>query len=180
MMKIKKMIGWVLYYTIAIRLPRSNGNLHLLGGKGMRRVCAKLILDKVGNNVNIEKGAVFSSRCTIGDNSGIGINSDLGETHIGNNVMMGPECVIITRNHRFDDISNPMIQQGFSDNKPVYIGNDVWIGRKVTILPGVNIGDHAIIGACSVVTKDVEPYAIVAGNPAKKIKDRFTKSIGNS
>ena len=53
------------------------------------------------------------------------------------------------------------------------VGNDVWIGEKVTILPGVHIGDGAIIGACSVVTKDVEPYTIVGGNPARVIRKRF-------
>lgn len=55
----------------------------------------------------------------------------------------------------------------------VTIGNDVWIGYRVTILPGVTIGNGAIIGACSVVTRDVEPYAIVGGNPARLIKKRF-------
>lgn len=53
------------------------------------------------------------------------------------------------------------------------IGNDVWIGENVTILPGVHIGDGAIIGANSVVSKDVKPYSIVAGNPIKEIKKRF-------
>ena len=57
------------------------------------------------------------------------------------------------------------------------IGNDVWIGEKVTILPGVHIGDGAIIGACSVVTKNVEPYTIVGGNPAKVIRKRFDDEL---
>ena len=55
------------------------------------------------------------------------------------------------------------------------VGNDVWIGQKATILPGVHIGDGAIIGACSVVTKDVPPYSVVAGNPAEVKKYRFDK-----
>jgi acetyltransferase-like isoleucine patch superfamily enzyme len=66
-----------------------------------------------------------------------------------------------------------MYKQGYSSNEPVIIGNDVWIGSRVTILPGVKIGDGAIIGASAVVTKDVEPYSIVAGNPAKKIGSRM-------
>ena len=57
------------------------------------------------------------------------------------------------------------------------VGNDVWIGEKVTILPGVHIGDGAIIGACSVVTKDVEPYTIVGGNPARVIRKRFDDEL---
>ena len=55
------------------------------------------------------------------------------------------------------------------------IGNDIWIGARVTILPGVHVGDGSVIGAGAVVTKDVEPYSIVAGNPAKKIGSRLTE-----
>ncbi|MBI5204619.1 MAG: CatB-related O-acetyltransferase [Nitrospirae bacterium] len=60
---------------------------------------------------------------------------------------------------------------------PVIIGNDVWIGDSVIILPGVQVGDGAIIGAGSVVTKNVPPYTIVGGVPAKKIRDRFSDKI---
>jgi len=61
--------------------------------------------------------------------------------------------------------------------KPVYIGNDVWIGANSTILRGVNIGDGAVIGANAVVTKDVSPYSIVVGNPARIVKYRFKEDI---
>lgn len=70
------------------------------------------------------------------------------------------------QNHPFED--SPL-----RDNKPVYIGNDVWIGANVSILPGLRIGDGAVLAAGAVVTKDVEPYAIVGGVPAKLIKYRF-------
>lgn len=59
-------------------------------------------------------------------------------------------------------------------NGPTEIGNDVWIGRRAIIMPGVTIGDGAVVGAGSIVTKDVAPYAIVAGNPARFIRNRFT------
>jgi maltose O-acetyltransferase len=65
-----------------------------------------------------------------------------------------------------------MNQQGFSQERPVVIGDDVWIGGQVIILPGVKVGSHSIIGAGSVVTKDVPQYAVVGGNPAKVIKFR--------
>ncbi len=63
------------------------------------------------------------------------------------------------------------------DNKPVTIGNDVWIGAYVSVLPGVHIGDGAVVAAGAVVTKDVEPYAIVGGVPAKVIRYRFDREI---
>jgi acetyltransferase-like isoleucine patch superfamily enzyme len=58
---------------------------------------------------------------------------------------------------------------------PIVLGNDVWIGARATIMSGVTIGDGAVVAACSVVTKDVPPYAIVAGNPARFIKYRFSE-----
>lgn len=57
------------------------------------------------------------------------------------------------------------------------IGNDVWIGRESVIMPGVKVGDGAIIAACSVVTKDIPPYTVYGGNPAKKIKNRFDDKL---
>ena len=89
--------------------------------------------------------------------------------------MMGTDVTIITRNHRFDRTDIPMMEQGFEEERPVYIGNDVWIGDRALILPGVHIGDGSIIAAGAVVTKDVPPYSIVAGVPARKIRDRFEK-----
>lgn len=165
-------IGRFLYF-FASRLPTSYSRIKV-GQRTFRALCGKLILKKCGKNVNIEKGASFSSRITLGDNSGIGIRASLsGETHIGRNVMMGPDCIIYTRNHEFSRTDIPMCEQGFQEERPVYISDDVWIGGRVTILPGVKIGTGAIIGAGSVVTKDVPDYAIVAGNPAtvKRFRD---------
>lgn len=134
------------------------------------------MLENCGKNVNIESNATFSSKVTLEDYSGIGINAKIyGTCHIGRYVMMGTDVTIITRNHRFDRTDIPMMEQGFEEERPVYIGNDVWIGDRVLILPGVHIGDGSIIAAGAVVTKDVPPYSIVAGVPARKIRDRFEK-----
>ena len=89
--------------------------------------------------------------------------------------MMGTDVTIITRNHRFDRTDIPMMEQGFEEERPVYIGNDVWIGDRALILPGVHVGDGSIIAAGAVVTKDVPPHSIVAGVPARKIRERFEK-----
>ena len=170
--KIKRFVGRTLYYSIAIRLPVSYSR----GGKiarSLREVCARQFLSNVGKNVNLEKGAMITSSMEIGTNSGIGINAKIhGKVIVGENVMMGPDCIIYTTNHKFDRLDIPMREQGFSKEKPVFIGNDVWIGGRVTILPGVHIGNGAIIGAGSVVTKDVPEFAVVGGNPAKIIKYR--------
>lgn len=134
------------------------------------------MLADCGAEVNIEKDAIFSQKVTLGDFSGIGINAKIyGECHIGAFVMMGTDVTVITRNHRFDRTDVPMMKQGFEDEKPVYIGDDVWIGDRVIILPGVHIGEDAIIAAGSVVTKDVPRYTVVGGVPAKVIRARFSE-----
>ncbi len=170
---IKAIIGKVLYECVGKHLPTSFSRIKI-GQKQFRASCTKMFVRKCGKNVNIERGAIFSKDLSIGDKSGIGIDAKLyGEVIIGNNVMMGPDCVIYTRNHAFSDVDKPMNQQGFAASKPVCIGDDVWIGGQVIILPGVHVGSHAVIGAGSVVTKDVPEYAIVGGNPAKVLKYRL-------
>lgn len=121
-----------------------------------------------GKSINIDAGAEVGRDVTIGDYSGIGMYSRVQNgTQIGDNVMIGPYCLIYTMNHRINDLSEPMIRQGMTEVKPVVIGNDVWIGARVTILRGVHIGDGSVVGAGAVVTKDVPPYAVLGGNPAR-------------
>ena len=84
---------------------------------------------------------------------------------------MGPNVTILTHTHIIDRTDIPMGQQGMRIAE-VVIGNDVWIGMRVIIMPGIKIGDGAVIGAGAVVTKDVPDFAIVGGVPAKIIKYR--------
>lgn len=109
---------------------------------------------------------------------------------IGKFCSIGPNVtVFLGGNHRSDWISTysfstllknyDNLEWPYYSNGDVIIGNDVWIGKDVTILSGVTIGDGAIIGTNSLVTKDVEPYSIVGGNPAKLIKYRFNQNIIN-
>ena len=176
MSKFSRKIGALLYYSIAKHLPPSSSGIRI-GQRAIRAFCGKMMLKQCGKNVNIEQGAVFSARTSLGDYSGIGINARInGTCTIGDYVMMGTDVVVITHNHAFDRTDIPMMHQGFEEERPVVIGNDVWIGDRVVILPGVHIGDGSIIAAGAVVTHDVPPYSIVGGVPAKIIRNRKEKT----
>lgn len=171
MRKIKLLIGRAIY-LFASHLPESFFWINV-GQKQIRALCGKLILTKCGKRVNIEKGAEFPSSVELGDYSGIGIRAQInGKVIIGNDVMMGPDVCIYVRNHENVRTDIPMNRQGFTIEKPVIIEDDVWIGARVIILPGVHIGTGAILGAGAVVTKDVPDYAVMGGNPARIIKMR--------
>lgn len=110
-------------------------------------------------------------KITIGNNVYINANCHfLGEIFIGDHVQIGPQTIIWGRDHKIR--KNDLIKNQGHVNKPVKIGNDVWLGARVTVLKGVNIGEGAVIGAGAVVTKDIPPYAIAVGNPARVIKYR--------
>ena len=110
-----------------------------------------------GKNIHLGKNVFINSGCRFQDQGGI---------YIGDNVLIGHNVVIATLNHN----ENPEKRGNLIPSK-VEIGNDVWIGSNVTITPGVTIGDNAIVGAGAVVTKDVEKNTVVAGVPAKYIRD---------
>jgi maltose O-acetyltransferase len=174
MKKIVYYINLFLYYFIARHLPGSDVP-YSMGAKKLRRFFCKRLFKKAGYNINIEHGAFFASGkdIEIGDNSGMGINCRVsGPLKIGANVMMGPDVIIYTQGHNFNRTDIPMMEQGNSEKKEVLIGNDVWIGARVIILPGVSVGEGAILAAGSVVTKNVEAFTVVGGNPAKIIKSR--------
>lgn len=172
-MRIVKMFYRGLYHYFAKYLPMSSSGFLGKSSKKIRGFLTRKIVISAGSNINVERGAVFSSKIRIGNNSGIGKNAKIPEqVTIGNDVMMGPECYMYTQNHAFDRLDIPMWRQGHSPVSPITVGDDVWIGGRVTVLPGVYIGNGSIIGAGSVVTKDVPPYAIVGGAPAKIIRYR--------
>lgn len=128
-----------------------------------------------GNGIYVLSGVIVKNpeNISLGNNISINENcfiSGYGYLTIGENVSIGHDVTILSSSHgmsRDQPIRNQQIVKMRTS-----IGNDVWIGAKAVILPGISIGDGAIIGASSVVTHDVKPYTIVAGNPAKKIKDR--------
>lgn len=130
----------------------------------------------MGDNVNIMDNIEFGSgsNISIGNNSGIGARCSLNDStriSIGNNVLMGPEVIFYTTNHKIDR-NKLIINQGFEFGD-IKIEDDVWIGARAIILPGVTVGKGAVIGAGAVVTKNVDDYTIVGGIPAKKIGRRI-------
>jgi acetyltransferase-like isoleucine patch superfamily enzyme len=96
-----------------------------------------------------------------------------GGVYIGDNVMIGPHCMIASGNHDFKQTEKPMRFAGTLSDGPIRIGNNVWVGANCTITDGVNIGHDSVIAAGSVVTKNVDPYDIVGGVPARPIGNRI-------
>ena len=119
---------------------------------------------------------------SIGDDVYIGYGAQFyaahpSAIHIGSHVMFGPQVMIRGGNHNTGVVGKYMFdvkEKRPQDDVPVSIGNDVWIGARAIILKGVHIGDGAIVGAGAVVTRDIPPYSICAGVPARVVKMRFT------
>ena len=111
-----------------------------------------------GSNITIGKNFYSNYNCTILDG---------GKVTIGDNAFIAPNCVISTAGHAIDARQRA---QGLEIALPITIGDDVWIGANVSILPGVTIGSNTIIGAGSVVNKDIPSGVIAAGNPCKIIR----------
>ena len=106
----------------------------------------------------------------IGDHTRIGLhNTIIGPVTIGNHVNLAQGITVTALNHNFSDAEKRIDEQGVNTT-PVVIGDDIWIGANAVILPGVTIGSHSVVAAGSVVTKDVPPHSLVAGVPAKIIR----------
>lgn len=107
----------------------------------------------------------------IGNHTRIGMgNTIIGPVMIGNNVILAQNIVISALNHNFEDVLMTINQQGVVTDQ-ITIENNVWIGANSSILAGVSIGEHVVVGAGSVVTKDIPPYCVVVGNPARILKE---------
>lgn len=106
----------------------------------------------------------------IGKNSMIGMsNVIIGPVQVGDNVMLAQHVVASGLNHGYEDVTLPPKQQSVNCKK-ILIEDNVWIGANAVITAGVTVGKHSVVGAGSVVTKDVPPYSVVAGNPARLLK----------
>lgn len=171
MERIKKLLRMLLGY------PK-----RLFNGISFR---ATVVDSKIDKKAKIQHGAIVKY-CSVGKYTYISARSSAIYANIGSFCSIASGVGIGGGAHKLDAVStSPVFNRGrnifgknfagieFSPYKTTEIGNDVWIGNRAMVLQGVTIGDGAVVGAGSVVTKDVEPYTIVAGNPARVIRKRF-------
>ena len=130
----------------------------LIGGYGKGLVIEPPFYCDYGSNISLGEKVYFNFNCVV---------LDVNKVTIGNNVLFGPNVQIYTATHPMD---SKIRAQGLETGKPITIGSDVWVGGGVIFSPGVTIGDRSVIGAGSVVTRDIPADTFAAGNPCKVIK----------
>ena len=180
--KLKKFIDWVIMNQVETR-PRwfmrllaplyQHRGKHSVIHRSARMDTPPYRIFSLGDYSVIESFACINNAVgdvIIGDHTRIGLhNTIIGPVEIGNNVNLAQGITVTALNHNFSDTNKRIDEQGVSTN-PVTIEDDVWVGANAVILPGVTIGEHCVIAAGAVVTKDVPPHSLVAGVPAKVIK----------
>ncbi len=133
------------------------------------RICAGTVLAAQSD----ETGAAsirIGRRTYVGEYNNL--RADGSEIVIGDSCLISQFVSLISSGHEFRDRSRRIAEQGVPEEKGIRIGDDVWIGAMVTVLPGVSIGTGAVVGSGAVVTRDVPPYAIAVGNPARVVDER--------
>lgn len=168
-----KVFFLVLYYLIASKLP----NYSFPGGKfynWMRVYCMKRFM-QIGEHNRIMRNVYVGNGkdVVIGNNCRINESVRLDNVRIGDHVMIARESVFLGKTHEASDREIPMERQGNRVMNQTIVDDDVWIGIRTIVLPGLRIAKGGIIGAGSVLTKSTEEYSVYAGVPAKKIKSRI-------
>ena len=180
--KFKKFIDWVIMNQVETR-PRwfmrllaplyQHRGKHSVIHRSARMDTPPYRIFSLGDYSVIESFACINNAVgdvIIGDHTRIGLhNTIIGPVDIGSHVNLAQGITVSALNHNFSDTNKRIDEQGVSTT-PVTIEDDVWIGANAVILPGVTIGEHCVVAAGAVVTKDVPPHSLVAGVPAKVIK----------
>lgn len=180
--KLKKFIDWVIMNQVETR-PRwfirllaplyQHRGKHSVIHRSARMDTPPYRKFSLGNYSVIESFACVNNAVgdvIIGDHTRIGLhNTIIGPVSIGSHVNLAQGITVTALNHNFDDTNKRIDEQGVSTT-PVTIEDDVWIGANAVVLPGVTIGNHCVVAAGAVVTKNVPPHSLVAGVPAKIIK----------
>ena len=180
--KLKKFVDWLIMNQVETRprwYVRMMASLYQHRGRHSVIHCS-VRMDtppyrkfRLGDYSVIESFACINNAVgdvIIGDHTRVGLhNTIIGPVTIGSHVNLAQGITVTALNHNFADSEKRIDEQGVSTT-PVVIEDDVWIGANAVVLPGVRIGNHSVIAAGAVVTKDVPPHSIVAGVPAKVIK----------
>lgn len=180
--KLKKIVDWLIMNQVETR-PRwyirmlaplyQHRGKHSVIHRSARMDTPPYRKFSLGDYSVVESFACINNAVgdvTIGDHTRIGLNNTIiGPVTIGSHVNLAQGITITALNHNFKDTDKRIDEQGVSTT-PVTIGNDIWIGANAVVLPGVTIGDHSVVAAGAVVTKDVPSHSLVAGVPAKVIK----------
>src|ERR1700744_1119602 len=183
---LKKFVHWMLVSNARPRLWVKlfiNPFVHKRGsGSTIRRVRLDVLpFNKfdIGKKTTIEDFSVVNNGVGdvfIGDNTLIGMsNVIIGPVTIGSNVIFAQHIVLSGLNHEYRDINVPIVNQKVTVT-PIVVEDDCWIAANSVITSGVTIGKHSVVAGGSVVTKNVPPYSVVAGNPAKIIRQYDEKT----
>jgi acetyltransferase-like isoleucine patch superfamily enzyme len=135
---------------------------------------------ELGDGVRIHRGSILEvahgGRIRIGANTSVLphclLTSLVGSLVIGKDVLIAPQCAFFPYDHRIDDSGRPIREAGYTSKGGIVIQDDVWLGVGVKVMDGVRIGRGAVIGAASVVTRDVPDYAVAVGSPARVVRHR--------
>lgn len=157
--------------NVTVKKLYEYNNLHPLDLE-KRQEAIRGLLGKVGDRCVVEQPlfCTYGYNITVGDNFFLNINGrlmDSGKITIGNNVFIAPDVCIITEEHAMNVEQRV---EGLEYTHPVTVGDNVWICAGAIILPGVTIGSNSVIGAGSVVTKDIPPNSLAVGNPCQVIR----------
>jgi maltose O-acetyltransferase len=163
-----------VYYAFAQHFPTQPVPSWKIG-YAIRRFLVKRIFMQCGEEVIVKQHAYFGDGQTlsVGHHAQVGMNARIDrDVTIGDDVVMGPDVIIMTSAHAFEDPDIPINLQGAREPMPVRIGRDVWIGTRVIILPGVEIGEGSVIGAGSLVSRSIPPFSVAVGVPARVVRKR--------
>lgn len=157
---LNHLVAWVPSYTLRHKAYRVMLGARIGATSSVLMGCRFYFYRLFGRGAG---GLTIGEHCIVNR----GCYFDLrGGVTLGDNVSVSPEVSFITSQHLVDDP-----EFGIED-APIHVGDRAWIGSRVTILPGVTIGEGAVVAAGAVVAKDVEPFAVVGGTPAKKLRER--------